>query len=58
MVKKKVVGREVIMQIKRCGRVLNVGFDAVIFLKSVGEIKYHRYFLFTREKKCIFAKYF
>ena len=46
------------MQIKRCGRVLNVGFDAVIFLKSVGEIKYHRYFLFTRKKKCIFAKYF
>ena len=33
-------------------------FCAVIILKSVGEGKYHRYFLFSREKKCIFAKYF
>ena len=33
-------------------------FCAVIILKSVGEGKYHRDFLFSREKKCIFAEYF
>ena len=33
-------------------------FCVVIILKSVGEIKYNHYFLFSREKKCIFAKYF
>ena len=46
------------MQFKGWERVLNTWFCAVIILKSVGEGKYHRYFLFSREKKCIFAKYF
>ena len=46
------------MQFKGWERVLNTWFCAVIILKSVGEGKYHRDFLFSREKKCIFAKYF
>ena len=50
--------RGTIMQFKGWERVLDTWFCAVIILKSVGEGKYHRDFLFSREKKCIFAKYF
>lgn len=56
--KEEVVERGAIMQFKGWERVLNTWFCAVIILKSVGEGKYHRDFLFSREKKCIFAKYF
>ena len=58
VVKKEVRAIGTIMQFWGWGSVWKMQFCAVIILKSVGEGKYHRDFLFSREKKCIFAKYF